>query len=198
MPENETVKVGISKSRRNNERKEASAPIDCSNGYGALLGAGGNEGTGTGKSLVRKFEDKMAETNTSVRYVPICSNPGYAAGNNVGAASASTSPTGYLLFLNDDIELMPRFIQSLYELMATRRPIAAGAPGAVGCKIVSQNGSSLLEAGSIMWSDGSAQGYGRGGRPDAPEFAFARPVDYISGATLAFKPNNLTLGPSLA
>ena len=33
-----------SKSRRNNERKEASAPIDCGNGYGALLGSGGNEG----------------------------------------------------------------------------------------------------------------------------------------------------------
>ena len=143
------------------------------------------------KSLVRNFQDKMAETNTSVRYVPICSNVGYAAGNNAGAASASTSPTGHLLFLNDDIELMPRFIQSLYELMATRRPIAAGAPGAVGCKIVSQNGASLLEAGSIMWSDGSALGYGRGGRPDAPEFAFARPVDYISGATLAFSPFRL-------
>ncbi|EOD27539.1 hypothetical protein EMIHUDRAFT_468827 [Emiliania huxleyi CCMP1516] len=37
-----------SKSRRNNERKGASAPVDCSNGYGALLGAGGNEGSGTG------------------------------------------------------------------------------------------------------------------------------------------------------
>jgi len=42
-----------SKSRRNNERnerKEASAPIDCGNGYGALLGSGGNEGIVGGKA----------------------------------------------------------------------------------------------------------------------------------------------------
>ena len=135
-------------------------------------------------SLVSKFEAKMAETNTSVRYLAICTNIGYAAGNNAGVASASTNSTEHLLFLNDDIELMPRFIQSLYELMTTHRPIGAGAPGAVGCKIVSQDGSSLLEAGSIMWADGSALGYGRGARPDAPEFSFVRPVDYISGACL--------------
>ena len=133
-------------------------------------------------SLVSRFEAKMAETNTSVRYLAICTNIGYAAGNNAGVASASTNSTEHLLFLNDDIELMPRFIQSLYELMTTRsRPIG---PGAVGCKIVSQNGSSLLEAGSIMWADGSALGYGRGSRPDAPEVSFVRPVDYISGACL--------------
>ena len=135
-------------------------------------------------SLVREFEAKMAETNTPVRYLAICTNIGYAAGNNAGVASASTNSTEHLLFLNDDIVLMPRFIQRLYELMTSRGPIGAGAPGAVGCKIVSQNGSRLLEAGSIMWADGSALGYGRGSRPDAPEFSFARPVDYISGACL--------------
>ena len=39
-----------SKSRRSNERKEASAPIDCGNGFGALLGSDGNEGIVGGKA----------------------------------------------------------------------------------------------------------------------------------------------------
>ena len=158
-------------------RQETSFPYEI-----VIADNGCDSGTA---GLVSKFEVKMAETNTSVRYLAICTNIGYAAGNNAGVASASTNSTEHLLFLNDDIELMPRFIQSLYELMTTRKPIgAAGAPGAVGCKIVSQNGSSLLEAGSVMWADGSALGYGRGSRPDAPEFSFVRPVDYISGACL--------------
>src|SRR5262249_53502835 len=42
----------------------------------------------------------------------------------------------------------------------------------------------LQEAGSIIWSDGTCVGYGRGQDPWAPEFQFRRDVDYCSGAFL--------------
>jgi O-antigen biosynthesis protein len=42
----------------------------------------------------------------------------------------------------------------------------------------------LQEAGSIIWSDGSTAGYGRGLSPDSGEVMFRREVDYVSGAFL--------------
>eukprot|EP00315_Gephyrocapsa_oceanica_P014142 CAMPEP_0185353632 /NCGR_PEP_ID=MMETSP1364-20130426/4674_1 /TAXON_ID=38817 /ORGANISM="Gephyrocapsa oceanica, Strain RCC1303" /LENGTH=504 /DNA_ID=CAMNT_0027953263 /DNA_START=40 /DNA_END=1552 /DNA_ORIENTATION=+ len=68
-----------SKSRRNNERKGASAPIDCSNGYGALLGTGGNEGIGTdtGKAPSKgaTFKPKKVKPKTPKTATPKTANP---------------------------------------------------------------------------------------------------------------------------
>lgn len=58
---------------------------------------------------------------------------------------------------------------------------------AVGCKIVNSAGNKLQEAGSIMFKDGSAMGFGRGMKFDdifRSEVSFPRPVDYVSGACL--------------
>lgn len=55
--------------------------------------------------------------------------------------------------------------------------------GAVGGRIVLPDGT-LQEAGSIIWSDGSCLGYGRGRNPEDGEFLFQRDVDYCSGAFL--------------
>ena len=219
---------------------------------------GCDNGTAT---VIRGLKARLGRKSMLVSYLPICTNIGYAAGNNAAAKAAANS-SSHLLFLNDDIELMPRFIQSLYDLILahstgqTQPTVAAdgherakeraeqrrpeferkardllgshatadevleetnefidterkqlvrmarttvvaggtsddgsarnslGVTGAVGCKLVSQNGSSLLEAGSILWRDGSALGYGRGRLPHAPEVSFTRPVDFISGACL--------------
>jgi glycosyltransferase involved in cell wall biosynthesis len=53
----------------------------------------------------------------------------------------------------------------------------------VGGKILLANGD-LQEAGSIVWSDGSVQGYGRLDQPDLPQYEFRRPTDYCSAAFL--------------
>uniref|UniRef100_A0A7S1ZWM9 Glycosyltransferase 2-like domain-containing protein n=1 Tax=Ditylum brightwellii TaxID=49249 RepID=A0A7S1ZWM9_9STRA len=124
--------------------------------------------------------DTDAQPRPPLKYLPLCDNPGYAKGNN--AAVALASPTSErLLFLNDDIVLgSPRFIYNMVRLLKSKETAAA-----VGCKILNSNGTELIEAGSLIWDDASALGYGRG-RTDinATEFSFTKPVDYVSGACL--------------
>ena len=84
----------------------------------------------------------------------------------------------WLLLLNNDTRLEAGSIAA-----AAGRLEAEPDLGAVGGRIILLDGS-LQEAGSIIWSDGSCQGYGRGRDPWAPEFQFRRDVDYCSGAFL--------------
>jgi GT2 family glycosyltransferase/glycosyltransferase involved in cell wall biosynthesis len=83
-----------------------------------------------------------------------------------------------LLLLNNDARLRPGSIAA-----AARRLDEEPDLGAVGGRIDLLDGA-LQEAGSIVWSDGSAAGYGRGGDPWSGEFQFRRDVDYVSGAFL--------------
>ena len=133
-----------------------------------------------------RHEARMIPGIVRYMYIPFCENIGYARGNNKAAIESSSDRSTWLMFLNDDLELMPGFLQSMYNL-AQMRHLQADV-GAVGCKLVSQDGSKLLEAGSILWKDGSVKGYGRDSlSPNAPEYSYARPVDYISGACLLVK-----------
>jgi Predicted glycosyltransferases len=113
--------------------------------------------------------------------VQMCHNPGYGLGNNEGVKKASNE-TKWVLFLNDDIVLKDDdFIHNMFRLGDSHRETAA----AVGCVLTTPKGDELIEAGSIIWNDGSAASFGRG-RKDlrAPEFSYPRPVDYVSGACL--------------
>jgi GT2 family glycosyltransferase/glycosyltransferase involved in cell wall biosynthesis len=102
-------------------------------------------------------------------------NLGFILGCNMGA---SVSKGRYLLFLNNDIVVTPRWLSKLVNTIESNSSI-----GAVGCKLIWPNGL-LQEAGSIIWSDGSALGYGRGDNPLSPEYSYIRRVDYCSGACL--------------
>src|ERR1022692_3857933 len=84
----------------------------------------------------------------------------------------------YLCFLNNDALLQPHALSSA--LASLRKDSKVGL---IGGKILLANGS-LQEAGSMIWSDGSALGYGRGDDPNLPQYEFRRPVDYCSGAFL--------------
>jgi len=115
----------------------------------------------------------------SFEFLSQCDNPGYSVGNN-RAANVTSDSSSWILFLNDDLELMDGFIQHMFDLGQAKQNAAA-----VGCKLVSEDGSKLLEAGSIIWSDATCLGYGRDSmEPYAPEFSYTRPTDYVSGACL--------------
>ena len=90
-----------------------------------------------------------------------------------------------LCFLNNDVLLQP------HTLSAAMTNFEDAGIGVVGGKILLANGD-LQEAGSIIWQDGAAVGYGRGDKPDRPQYEFRRPVDYCSGVFF-FTPRRLFL-----
>jgi GT2 family glycosyltransferase len=104
-------------------------------------------------------------------------NQGFVDTCNRGATEASGQ---YLIFLNNDVVLLPGWLPPLLELFR-RFPQA----GAIGGKLILPNGT-LQEAGSCVFSDGSAMNFGRGdSRLNASLYSYVREVDYCSGALLA-------------
>jgi GT2 family glycosyltransferase/glycosyltransferase involved in cell wall biosynthesis/SAM-dependent methyltransferase/Tfp pilus assembly protein PilF len=105
-------------------------------------------------------------------------NLGFVEGNNAGARMATTE---HLVFLNNDTEPQPGWLEALLQTLDTD-----SRAGAVGAKLIYPNGT-LQEAGGIIFSDGSGWNYGRGKDPRDPRFNFLREVDYCSGACLLVK-----------
>jgi O-antigen biosynthesis protein len=110
-----------------------------------------------------------------VRLLPQSENLHFLRAANIGAAQARGE---HLLFLNNDAQLKPGSVSAALALLDERARV-----GAVGGKVVLLDGR-LQEAGSIIWSDGSCLGHGRGRDPGEAEFQFRREVDYCSGAFL--------------
>jgi glycosyltransferase involved in cell wall biosynthesis len=81
--------------------------------------------------------------------------------------------------LNNDVRVVAGWLDELIGSFA-QFPKA----GLVGSKLFYPDGS-LQEAGGIIWQDGSAWNYGRDDDPNRPQYAYARQVDYISGASIA-------------
>ena len=84
----------------------------------------------------------------------------------------------YVLFLNNDTQVMENWLAPLVSLMESNERV-----GLVGSKLIYPDGR-LQEAGGILWKDGSAWNYGHGRNPELPEFNYVKPVDYISGASI--------------
>jgi GT2 family glycosyltransferase len=85
-----------------------------------------------------------------------------------------------LVFLNDDTMPQGRWLQALLRTFR-RHPDA----GAVGGKLIYPDGR-LQEAGSLVFSDGSAANFGRESlMMEAPLYNYVREVDYCSAALLA-------------
>jgi GT2 family glycosyltransferase/glycosyltransferase involved in cell wall biosynthesis len=117
-------------------------------------------------AMLERFKGaKIIRNLTNVGFGPAC----------MQAADIATGH--YLCFLNNDALLTRGAVPAML------RNFEHEQVGAVGAKVLLANGA-LQEAGSIIWSDGSALGYGRGADPDLPQYNFRRPVDYCSGVFL--------------
>lgn len=99
----------------------------------------------------------------------------FLRGANVGAREAQGR---HVLFLNNDTQLARGSLEAACRVLDTQADA-----GAVGGKVVLLDGT-LQEAGSIVWSDGTCVGHGRGEDPADAAFQFRRDVDYCSGAFL--------------
>lgn len=87
----------------------------------------------------------------------------------------------YILFLNNDTQVQPNWLEPLVRLMEQDESI-----GMTGSKLVYADGT-LQEAGGILWRDGSAWNYGHGANPEEPEYNYVKDVDYISGASILIR-----------
>lgn len=105
-------------------------------------------------------------------------NRGFVDACNQGAAAARGK---YLVFLNNDTEVLPSWLEHLVETVESDPAI-----GAVGSMFLYPDGS-IQEAGGIVWKDGEAHHYGWSGSPDDRRFNFAREVDYCSAASLLIR-----------
>jgi O-antigen biosynthesis protein len=110
-----------------------------------------------------------------IRLIRNEANLGFLHSCNKAAAEAKGR---YLLFLNNDTQVLPDWLEPMVALFRQRPDT-----GAVGAKLLYPDGR-LQEAGGIIWQDASGWNFGRLEDPSMPVYNYVREVDYCSGAAL--------------
>jgi GT2 family glycosyltransferase/glycosyltransferase involved in cell wall biosynthesis/Flp pilus assembly protein TadD len=123
-------------------------------------------------------KEYLTSLNGKVKVISNETNFGFTEACNQGARIATGE---YVMFLNNDTEPQPRWLESLIELVESDNSV-----GIVGSKLVYPDGR-LQEAGGIIFSDGNGWNYGRFGHPEDPRYEYVREVDYVSGASLLIR-----------
>jgi GT2 family glycosyltransferase/glycosyltransferase involved in cell wall biosynthesis len=118
---------------------------------------------------------ELLEKVRGIRLVRNEQNLGFLRTCNKAAQAARGE---YLLFLNNDTQVLPGWLDELYDVF-----VSTAGVGLVGSKLVFADGS-LQEAGGVIWNDASGTNYGRGDDPTGPEYNYLRDVDYCSGASI--------------
>ena len=116
----------------------------------------------------------LASEVVGVRVVSSGENLGFGGVYNFASETARGE---YLVFLNDDTEVLDGWLDELVTV-AERR----GA-GAVGSTLLGTDGT-IQEAGSIIWQDGWTWTVGRDLPADSSRFDYERLVDYASASSL--------------
>jgi GT2 family glycosyltransferase/glycosyltransferase involved in cell wall biosynthesis len=105
-------------------------------------------------------------------------NLGFVGSCNAGAAAARGD---FLLFLNNDTQVMPNWLDGLLCCFGDHADC-----GIAGSRLVYPDGR-LQEAGGLVFDDGSCWTAGRFEQRDAPAWRYRREVDYVSGAALMIR-----------
>jgi len=113
-----------------------------------------------------------------VRLIVNQDNLGFVGSTNRAAAAACGN---YLVFLNNDTQVQPGWLDALIGTFKTFRDA-----GLAGSRLIYPHGR-LQEAGGIVFADGSAWNYGHLDDPYKPEYGYVREPDYVSGAALALR-----------
>jgi O-antigen biosynthesis protein len=113
-----------------------------------------------------------------IRVIRNVENGGFIHSCNRGFEAARGE---YAVFLNNDTEVKPRWLDELYETMQ-RDP----AIGVAGAKLLGADGR-LQECGGIIWRLGDGWNWGRDQTADDPRFCYMRDADYVSGAALMIR-----------
>lgn len=105
-------------------------------------------------------------------------NLGFVGSCNAGAAAARGE---FLLFLNNDTQLTPGWLDALLRCFDERADC-----GIAGSRLVYPDGR-LQEAGGLVFADGSCWNTGRFEPRDATAYRYRRETDYVSGAALMIR-----------
>lgn len=125
--------------------------------------------------------DLTCKIEQVVKNICVCRTPkNYRFLKNCNHA-AREAKGQYILFLNNDTQVQPNWLEPLVRLMDEDSQV-----GMTGSKLIYPDGR-LQEAGGIIWNDGSAWNYGNGKNPALPEYSYVKDVDYISGASIMIR-----------
>ena len=111
----------------------------------------------------------------NVRYLKNETNLGFLRSCNKAATKARGA---YILFLNNDTQVLPGWVDTLYNVFKTVPDV-----GMVGSKLIYPSGH-LQEAGSVLRKDGTVELVGLNDHPEKPLYNFIREVDHCSAASL--------------
>ncbi|EDN68691.1 glycosyl transferase, family 2 [Beggiatoa sp. PS] len=120
----------------------------------------------------------LGQINGAFQVINNKENQGFVKACRQGAAVAKGQ---FILFLNNDTQVMPGWLSKMVNVMAAHPDI-----GIIGSKLIYPDGR-LQEAGGIIFNDASGCNYGRLQEPTLPKFNQSREVDYCSGASLMIR-----------
>lgn len=120
----------------------------------------------------------LMEQYPQVQVICNPANLGFAGACNIGIGRARGE---VLLLLNQDTRMKPGCLHALNQALAD------STIGIAGCKILYPDGKTIQHAGGkIDWPHGFTRHYGQGEIDDGT-WDVARPVEYVTGAALAFR-----------